>query len=78
MSNKYTLEVSSPTWSENFEKNTTWSNQRAYLIKLGPHVEGERRYEGTLIKVNEEILTIQGKTELHETISATSRQLRQF
>ena len=37
-------------------------------VKLGPHVEGERRYEGTLIKVNEEILTILGKNGTHDEI----------
>ena len=70
MSNKYTLEVSSPGLERKLRKKEHYLgaiNERI-SVKLGPHVEGERRYEGTLIKVNEEILTIQGKNGIHDEI----------
>ena len=59
--NKYTLEVSSPGLERKLRKKKHYLgaiNERI-SVKLGPHVEGERRYVGTLVKINEEILTIQ-------------------
>ena len=61
MSNKYTLEVSSPGLERKLRRQEHYLGaiNEVISVKLGPHVEGERRYEGQLVKINESILTIQ-------------------
>ena len=69
--NKYTLEVSSPGLERKLRKKEHYLgaiNERI-SVKLGPHVEGERRYVGTLVKINEEILTIQGSNGSQDEIN---------
>tara|TARA_B100000214_G_scaffold327978_1_gene266829 strand:+ start:119 stop:610 length:492 start_codon:yes stop_codon:yes gene_type:complete len=59
--NKYTLEVSSPGLERKLRKKDHYLgaiNERI-SVKLGSHVEGERRYEGMLVNINKEILTIE-------------------
>ena len=59
--NKYTLEVSSPGLERKLRRQEHYLGaiNEVISVKLGPHVEGERRYEGQLVKINESILTIQ-------------------
>ena len=69
--NKYTLEVSSPGLERKLRKKEHYHgaiNERISL-KLAPHVEGERRYEGILVKMHEEILTISGDNGTQDEIN---------
>tara|TARA_B100000686_G_scaffold346588_1_gene433584 strand:+ start:796 stop:1317 length:522 start_codon:yes stop_codon:yes gene_type:complete len=62
--NKYTLEVSSPGLERKLrtKEHFLGAENETITIKLGPHVEGARRIEGALKKVEEETLIVESGT----------------
>ena len=58
---KYTLEVSSPGLERKLRRREHYlgATSERVSIKLGPHVDGERRFEGTLTNVEADNLTLE-------------------
>jgi len=67
--NKYTLEVSSPGLERKLRTRDHFIgavNERI-TVKLGPHVEGERRFGGVLKEVGDDLLSLENEnTEKYE------------
>lgn len=57
---KYTLEVSSPGLERKLRREEHYFGaiSERISVKLGPHVEGERRHEGELLGIDEMILNL--------------------
>ena len=57
---RYTLEVSSPGLERKLRREDHYFGAigERISVKLGPHVEGERRYEGELLGIEEMILSL--------------------
>ncbi|MAT01501.1 MAG: hypothetical protein CL421_00375 [Acidimicrobiaceae bacterium] len=62
---KYTLEVSSPGLERKLRTNNHFLGavNEKITVKLGPHIEGDRRLEGILRQVTDELLTLETVTK---------------
>mgnify|MGYP003951007297 FL=1 len=58
---KYTLEVTSPGLERNLRTSSHWATAvgETARVKLKPHVEGERRVEGTVTAVDDDVVTVE-------------------
>ena len=64
MPNKYTLEVSSPGLERKLRTQAHFEGAKGEIVgvKLGPHVEGDRRFKGRLNTVSNESISLESES----------------